>query len=111
LLNEGVNKGRPLQQRQVVNDTRGHVSELLAKAIKRGALDQEMTATDKERVVEFLRVTATFLQIFSTRARPVRAIALSRAPASTPECRVSRSICGCCWTRISGPASCSRTCS
>jgi monoamine oxidase len=55
LLNESVNKGRPLQQRQVVNDTRGHVSELLAKAIKRGALDQEMTAADKERVVEFLR--------------------------------------------------------
>ena len=55
LLNEGVNKGRPLQQRQVINDTRGHVSELLAKAIKRGALDREMTAADKERVVEFLR--------------------------------------------------------
>jgi monoamine oxidase len=56
LLNERVNHGQPLQQRQVINDTRGHVSELLAKAIKRGALDQEMTATDKERVVEFLRV-------------------------------------------------------
>ena len=53
-LNERVNQGRPLQQRQVINDTRGHVSELLAKAIKRGALDQEMTAADKERVVEFL---------------------------------------------------------
>ncbi len=56
LLNEDVNDGRPLQQRQVVNDTRGHVSELLAKAINRGALDQEMTATDKEQVVEFLRI-------------------------------------------------------
>jgi monoamine oxidase len=56
LLNEAVNDGRPLQQRQVINDTRGHVSELLAKAIKRGALDREMTSADKERVVEFLRV-------------------------------------------------------
>jgi monoamine oxidase len=56
LLNKGVNHGQPLQQRQVINDTRGHVSELLAKAIRRGALDEEMTATDKERVVEFLRV-------------------------------------------------------
>jgi monoamine oxidase len=56
LLNERVNQGQPLQQRQVINDTRGHVSELLAKAIKRGALDQEMTAADKEWVVEFLRV-------------------------------------------------------
>jgi monoamine oxidase len=56
LLNERVNQGKPLQQRQMVNDTRGHVSELLAKAIKRGALDQEMTAADKEQMVEFLRV-------------------------------------------------------
>ena len=56
LFNEQVNHGQPLQQRQVINDTRGHVSELLAKAIERGALDQEMTASDKERVVEFLRV-------------------------------------------------------
>jgi monoamine oxidase len=56
LLNQGVNDGRPLQQRQVINDTRGHVSELLAKAIKRGALDHEMTSQDKERVVEFLRI-------------------------------------------------------
>ena len=55
LLNHRVNQGRPLQQRQAINDTRGHVSELLAKAIKRGALDQEMTAADKERIVEFLR--------------------------------------------------------
>jgi monoamine oxidase len=56
LLNRGVNHGQPIQQRQVINDTRGHVSELLAKAIRGGALDQEMTAADKERVVEFLRV-------------------------------------------------------
>lgn len=51
----GLNGGRPVQQRQVVNDTRGHVSELLAKAIGRGALDQEISAADKERMLEFLR--------------------------------------------------------
>jgi len=56
LQNDAVNDGKPLQQRQVINDTRGHVSELLAKAVKRGALDQELTAEDKERVVDFLRV-------------------------------------------------------
>ncbi len=44
-----------IQMRRAVNDTRGHVSELLAKAIDRGALDQELTADDKARLRPFLR--------------------------------------------------------
>jgi monoamine oxidase len=55
-LNGTREPGTAASERQVINDTRGHVSELLVKAIKRGALDQEMTAADKERVVEVLRV-------------------------------------------------------
>ncbi|HUA01986.1 MAG TPA: flavin monoamine oxidase family protein [Candidatus Aquilonibacter sp.] len=51
----GLNRGKPVQQREVVNDTRGHVSELLAKAVGRGALDQELSPDDKERMLEFLR--------------------------------------------------------
>jgi len=50
-----MNGGRPVQQRQVVNDTRGHVAELLAKAINRKSLDQELSPEDKERMLEFLR--------------------------------------------------------
>jgi monoamine oxidase len=50
-----LNDGKPVQQRQTVNDTRGHVSELLAKAINQGALDQDLTKEDKERMLEFLR--------------------------------------------------------
>jgi hypothetical protein len=38
---------------------RDRVSELLAKAIKRGALDQEIITSDKERAVEFLQVCRT----------------------------------------------------
>jgi monoamine oxidase len=38
-----------------INDTRGHVSELLAKAISKGALDQELTADDKHKMVAFLK--------------------------------------------------------
>jgi len=49
-----LNGGKPVQQRQIVNDTRGHVSELLAKCIKQGALDQEVTTEDKERMIAFL---------------------------------------------------------
>ena len=47
--------GKPVQNRQVEYDTRGHVSELLAKCIKRGALDQELSHDDKEQMLEFLK--------------------------------------------------------
>jgi len=52
---DNLNGGGPVQQRQVTNDTRGHVSELLAKSINKGALDQDLTAEDKERMLTFLR--------------------------------------------------------
>ena len=54
LVNPNANGGRPIQMRQAVNDTRGAIAELLAKAIGRGALDQELTAHDRERVLAFL---------------------------------------------------------
>ncbi|MGA3293535.1 MAG: FAD-dependent oxidoreductase [Candidatus Acidiferrales bacterium] len=55
MQSDRLNAGVPVEQRQVVNDTRGHVSELLAKAINRNALDQEISSVDKERMLEFLR--------------------------------------------------------
>ena len=55
LLNAAANGGKPIQFRRVINDTRGHVSELLAKAIDQGLLDQQMSVEDKERMVAFLR--------------------------------------------------------
>jgi monoamine oxidase len=55
LQSDKLNRGQAVQQRQVINDTRGRVSELLVKAINRSALDQELTAEDKERMLEFLR--------------------------------------------------------
>jgi monoamine oxidase len=55
LVNPAANGGRSIQIRQAVNDTRGAVSELLAKAIGRGALDKELTKQDRERVIAFLR--------------------------------------------------------
>lgn len=47
--------GQPIQLRQAIYDARGGVSELLAKAAKRGALDAEVTGEDKERLLRFLR--------------------------------------------------------
>ena len=48
--------GKAIEQREAINDTRGHVSELLAKCIRKDALDQEISKEDQERMLAFLRV-------------------------------------------------------
>ena len=52
---DGVFAGKPIQERQAINDFRGRIAELLSKATNRGALDQELTADDKQRLIVFLR--------------------------------------------------------
>lgn len=47
--------GIPIESRQLYYDTAGHIAELLAKAINRNALDQELTGFDRERLLDFLR--------------------------------------------------------
>ena len=56
LQNDAANGGKAVQQRQAINDTRGHVAELLAKCIRGGALDEDVTKEDHERMLKFLRV-------------------------------------------------------
>jgi monoamine oxidase len=56
LQNDNANGGKPVVRRQAVNDTRGHVSELLMKSIHQGALDQDLSAADKDRMLSFLRI-------------------------------------------------------
>jgi monoamine oxidase len=55
LYNPAANGGKPVEMRQAHNDVRGEISELLGKALNRGALDEELTAEDKERMIAFLR--------------------------------------------------------
>jgi monoamine oxidase len=55
LQNSKVFDGKPIEQREAVNDTRGHVSELLAKAVKQHLLDGELAAEDTDKMIEFLR--------------------------------------------------------
>ncbi|MCE1114385.1 MULTISPECIES: flavin monoamine oxidase family protein [Pseudomonas] len=45
----------PMQIRQAVNDSRGHLAELLAKAVNRQALDQELSLADQRNLLGFLR--------------------------------------------------------
>lgn len=46
----------PLLLRQAVNDTRGHLSELLARSIQRNSLDQELNAGERKALLDFLKV-------------------------------------------------------
>ena len=55
LQNDAANGGKPVVQRQAINDTRGHVSELLMKCMSGGNLDAEMSKGDRERMLDFLR--------------------------------------------------------
>lgn len=56
LQNDNANGGAVVPQRKAINDTRGHVSELLSKCIAQGALDAEISAEDRERMKTFLRI-------------------------------------------------------
>jgi monoamine oxidase len=55
IYNERTGMTAPLQYRTAKADVYGYVSELLAKATNTGALDAELTAEDKERLLSFLR--------------------------------------------------------
>lgn len=47
---------KPTKNRRIANDTRGYISELLAKAIQKKALDQELTADDQAKLLDLLTV-------------------------------------------------------
>ncbi|QNI36221.1 flavin monoamine oxidase family protein [Edaphobacter albus] len=56
LQNDKVRDGKAIQQRKAINDTRGQVSELLSKALAGGALDQELSTEDRQRMLEALKI-------------------------------------------------------
>ncbi|HEY4011424.1 MAG TPA: FAD-dependent oxidoreductase [Acidobacteriaceae bacterium] len=56
LQNDNANGGKPVVMRQAENDTRGWVSELLSKCVQQGALDQQLSTDDRDRMLSFLRV-------------------------------------------------------
>jgi monoamine oxidase len=55
LYNESAGMTAPMRYRAAKADVFGYTTELLAKATDQGALDQELTATDRERLMEFLK--------------------------------------------------------
>jgi monoamine oxidase len=47
---------KPVADRQIANDTRGYIAELLAKAIDKRALDEELSAADRRDMLQLLAV-------------------------------------------------------
>jgi monoamine oxidase len=50
-----LNSGKPVEQRQVVHDTRGYIAELLSKAVNNHTLDDELSKEDTDRLLNFLQ--------------------------------------------------------
>jgi monoamine oxidase len=48
--------GSRIRMRTAINDMRGRIAELLGKAIRKGSLDAELSAADRERLLPFLKV-------------------------------------------------------
>ncbi|KPI08557.1 L-amino-acid oxidase [Actinobacteria bacterium OK074] len=55
IYNEKTGMTKPERYRTAKADVYGYVSELLAKATDKGALDADLTATDQDRLVAFLK--------------------------------------------------------
>lgn len=47
--------GKPVRYRAVQSDFQGHIAELLSKAVNQNALDQALTAEDRQRLLEAIR--------------------------------------------------------
>jgi len=80
--------GRAIEQRQAINDTRGHVSELLAKCIKKDALDQEISKEDQERMLAFLRTYGDLKADYSYQGSERSGV--SKSAGAGPETEVLR---------------------
>jgi monoamine oxidase len=47
--------GRPVRAHQFINDSRGYIAELLAKAVDQGALDQDLTMDERDVFLDVLK--------------------------------------------------------
>ncbi|HEX8484009.1 flavin monoamine oxidase family protein [Sphingomonas sp.] len=47
--------GSKIRMRTAINDMRGKIAELLAKAISQGSLDQQLSVADREKLMPFLK--------------------------------------------------------
>lgn len=79
--------------RQIANDTRGYVAELLAKAVRKGALDQELDEGDRDRLLCLLKVFGD----------------LGESKACT-KCSETHTVCAACGKSCDGCLTCAGQC-
>jgi monoamine oxidase len=84
LYNESAGMTQPMRYRMAKADTLGYVSELLAKATDSGALDKELTAEDRERLVDFLKDYGDLGDQLDYTGSPRRGYSVNPAAAGTP---------------------------
>jgi monoamine oxidase len=75
LVNSKAFDGQAIEQRRALNDTRGHVSELLAKAVRAHALDEDLTEADHERMLAFLKTYGDLDASFAYKGSPRSGVA------------------------------------
>ena len=63
-------EGKPLTNRQVIHDSRGFIAELLAKAINKDALVEDVSAEDKDRLLAFVRSFGALAKDYSYKGSP-----------------------------------------
>lgn len=54
--NQPAFNGKPMVYRKLQNDTKGYIAELLAKAVNSKALDKELSASDKPKLLSLLKM-------------------------------------------------------
>jgi monoamine oxidase len=47
-------EGQPVKNRRIANDTRGYIAEMLAKSVNKKALDQDLNADDRQKLLSLL---------------------------------------------------------
>ena len=57
--------GSKIRMRTAINDMRGRIAELLAKAIGQGSLDRQLSAADREKLMPFLRAYGDLREDYS----------------------------------------------
>src|SRR5207342_89899 len=68
-----------------LNDTRGHVSELLAKAVRAHALDEDLTEADHDRMLAFLRTYGDLDAGFAYKGSPRSGVARAAGAGEVTE--------------------------
>jgi len=78
----GPLSNKRMRFRAVQADSLGHIAELLAKVVNQGALDQELSAPDKEALIEFLRSFGALTPQSRYQGSPERGYRANAAPGA-----------------------------